>query len=105
MAVKMFGVKRPRAVDANGKEEQDFVLADGKEFFAPDPGIVLAFIKAKLSATVSKVPKVLVRFSKDHPVAAAGLKGFVKAPLASPPAAPNPVPLHSSWATGRLITP
>ena len=88
MAVKVLGVKGPRAVERDGKEEQDFVLADGEEFFAPDAAAVLVFIQAQAEAARKKDPKVVEEFLRGHAVVAKGLKDFVKAPPPSPLAVP-----------------
>ncbi|HYH64744.1 MAG TPA: hypothetical protein VD866_08635 [Urbifossiella sp.] len=80
MAVRVLGVKGPRAVPGDGREEQHFILADGEEFFAPDPASVLAFMKAKVEATAKKDKAVFVDFLKARPDLAKGLAGFVKPP-------------------------
>ncbi|MGH8548597.1 MAG: catalase family protein [Burkholderiales bacterium] len=84
MAIKVLGVKGPRALEKDSSEEQDFVLVDSEVFFAPDPKTVLEFMKARVAVESKKDPGAMKRFAERDPRTVARVKDFLKASFPSP---------------------
>lgn len=81
MAVKVFGVNGPRALEGVGGSDQDFVLMDSEVFFARDPQMVLEVMKARVAAASD--PGAMPAFAAKHPDTAALLNAIRKT-IASP---------------------
>src|SRR5262245_46130935 len=62
MAIKVFGVRGPRAIEKDGRDDQDFLLIDSESFFARDVKAELALLTA-----LAKGPDGMKQFAKDDP--------------------------------------
>jgi len=98
MAVKVLGVKGPRALEKDDGEAHDFVLIDTEVFFAPDAKTVLEFMKARVAA--AKDPEAMKKFAAKDPNTAARVMAALKK-MPPPLAAHGPVLEHCALQVGR----
>ncbi len=80
LAIKVYGVKGARALEAYQKEEQDFIFIDGESFFAADPKAMLGFLSAKSSTD----PNAMKQFAMMDPQTVMRAAASRKAPPPSP---------------------
>lgn len=66
MAIKVFGVDGPRALEKCTLKEQDFILIDSPTFFAKDANEVVGLLKGQL-ALLKNDRTVMTQFAKDNP--------------------------------------
>lgn len=90
MAIKVHDVQGPKALK-QGPDEQDFVLIDSPEFFAPDVASVLALMQAKVAAAQGS-DKAIGALNQARPELLKRAKALLKFDLASPLAS-------SYWST------
>jgi hypothetical protein len=82
MAIMVLGMKGPRALENDRTEQQDFVLIDSEDFFAPDAKTVLELMK-HMDAAKNPFSGLLAFAAKDGPTAKRIISSM-KPPPASP---------------------